>query len=100
MFDFTESELLFIARATWEDNDTSNIMIMVEDWGYTPQQVGGFISSIKQKGGCSEFEKKGWDFEMKECGELNYKYASKHFWFPRQTMEDYYCGGDKNPSVI
>jgi len=100
MYNFTESELLFIARATWEDNDNSNVMIMMDDWGYTPQQVGGFISSIKQKGGCSEFEEKGFDLEMKECGLPNWKYASKHFRFPRQTMQDYYCGGDKNPSEI
>lgn len=100
MYNFTESELLFIARATWEGNDNSNIMIMMDDWDYTPQQIGGFISSIKQKGGCSEFEAKGFDLEMKEMGEKNWKYASKHFFFPRDEMEEYYCGGDKNPTEL
>lgn len=100
MYNFTESELLFIAQATCDGMDNSNIMIMMNEWDYTPQQIGGFISSINKKAFCQEFEEKGFHLEMKKMGQKNWKYASKHFWFPRDEMEDYYFGGDKNPTEL
>ena len=100
MYNFTESELLFIARATWEDNDNSNVKIMADDWGYTPQQIGGFISSIKQKGGCAEFHNKEAEEQSKEFGEENWKWSGQAFFFPRDKMQDYYCGGSKNPTEL
>ena len=100
MYNFTESELLFIARATWEDNSDSNVKIMADDWGYTPQQIGGFISSIKQKGGCAEYHNKAAEEQSKEFGEENWKWSGQGFFFPRDEMQDYYCGGSKNPSII
>lgn len=100
MYNFTESELLFIARATWEDNDNSTVKIMADDWGYTPQQIGGFISSIKQKGGCAEFHNKAAEEQSKEFGEENWRWSGQAFFFPRDEMQDYYCGGDKNPTEL
>lgn len=97
MYNFTESELLFIARATWEGNSDTTVLEMVEEWGYTAQQVGGFISSIKQKGGCTEWENKPAAEQAKEFGEKNWRYAAQAIFFPRDEMEDYYHGGVKNP---
>ena len=100
MYNFTKSELLFIARATWEDNSDSNVKIMADDWGYTPQQIGGFISSIKQKGGCAEYHNKAAEEQSKEFGEENWKWSGQGFFFPRDEMQDYYCGGAKNPTEL
>jgi len=100
MYNFTESELLFIARATSEGEDNSTVKIMADDWGYTAQQIGGFISSIKQKGGCTEFHNKAAEEQSKEFGEENWKWNGQGFFFPLHEMEDYYYGGDKNPSEI
>jgi len=100
MYKFTKSELLFIARATCDDCDGSTVKIMADDFGYTPQQIGGFISSIKQKGICQEYHNKAAEEQSKELGEENWKWNGQGFFFPRDEMEDYYYNGDKNPSEI
>ena len=50
----TARELTFIAQATEEKNGTS-VGDMVEWYGYTAQECGGFISSLIQKDVCYEW---------------------------------------------
>ena len=51
---FTVRELTFIAQAT-EERDGSTVGDMVEDYGYTAHECGGFISSLIKKGVCVEW---------------------------------------------
>lgn len=45
---FTNDELLFVARATME-KDGSSVGEMVDDYGYTHLQCGGFLTSLQKK---------------------------------------------------
>ena len=51
----TTRELTFIRQATEYGNDSSAVGVMVEDFDYTAQECGGFISSLTQKGYCVEW---------------------------------------------
>tara|TARA_R110002096_G_C14247397_1_gene693424 strand:+ start:278 stop:523 length:246 start_codon:yes stop_codon:yes gene_type:complete len=50
----TARELTFISQAT-EEKDGSSVGDMIEEYGYTAQECGGFISSLIQKGVCVEW---------------------------------------------
>ena len=45
---FTNDELMFVARATME-TDGSSVGEMVDDYGYTRQQCGGFLTALQKK---------------------------------------------------
>jgi hypothetical protein len=50
----TDREAEFVTRATYEKNCNS-VGEMIEDYGYTAQECGGFISSLIKKGFCTEW---------------------------------------------
>ena len=51
----TAREIQFILNATENGSDSNSVGEMVEDFDYTAQECGGFISSLIQKGVCSEW---------------------------------------------
>ena len=51
----TTRELTFICQATEYGNNSSAVGVMIEDFGYTAQECGGFISSLIQKDVCTEW---------------------------------------------
>ena len=51
----TAREIQFILNATEYGGDSSSVGEMVEDFDYTAQECGGFISSLTQKGHCVEW---------------------------------------------
>ena len=51
----TAREIQFILNATEYGGDSSSVGEMVEDFDYTAQECGGFISSLIQKGVCVEW---------------------------------------------
>jgi len=51
----TTRELKFIRNATENNGDSGSVGECIEDFGYTAQECGGFISSLIQKGVCVEW---------------------------------------------
>tara|TARA_R110002124_G_scaffold264162_1_gene430696 strand:+ start:40 stop:297 length:258 start_codon:yes stop_codon:yes gene_type:complete len=51
----TAREIEFIRQATEYGNNSSAVGVMVEDFDYTAQECGGFISSLIQKNVCTEW---------------------------------------------
>ena len=51
----TTRELEFIRNATENGSDSGSVGECIEDFGYTAQECGGFISSLIQKGVCGEW---------------------------------------------
>ena len=51
----TAREIEFILNATENGSDSNSVGEMVEDFDYTAQECGGFISSLTQKGHCVEW---------------------------------------------
>ena len=51
----TAREVEFILNATENGSDSSSVGEMIEDFDYTAQECGGFISSLTQKGHCVEW---------------------------------------------
>ena len=51
----TARELTFISQATEHGGDSNAVGEMIEEFNYTAQECGGFISSLIQKGVCTEW---------------------------------------------